>query len=404
VVLETDDTSTDSAPDTGADAAPEPAAAPASLRETLASTFEAMSNGEDGSQAAGNGPPSDEDGAEGAKPTPKAKAPLAAAKATGKGRDASGRFTKPDAKGVPKPVAAAKTVDPQAAKPAIDPADPAADEPEGKPTPVLKPPASWKATAKASWDKLPPEAKAEVTRREREMQHALEETAGERKLASAFREVMSPFENHLRARGHEPLQVVSNMMRVGYALENGTSKERARVLAHLFQASGANLEDLAEAIDGAPNTGAARAPASLDPVALKQSVKQELRQEMLGERQTALAAKAKAEVAAFAESHEHFEQVRERMKALQLAHAQMGQRLSLDDAYTMAMKLDPELSQLAEREAAIARAETASAATRKAKAAATVRSKPAVAGKGEPPKDLRSALRASWAELTGQQS
>jgi hypothetical protein len=319
--------------------------------------------------------------------------------AAARARDSSGKFAKAEksATQAPKPTEA----------PSVTPAPKTAAEPSGTPVPVpgetstaLKAPQSWKPGAREEWAKIPPAAQAEISRVNREMAPVMMENAKLREFRDSFKEALGPFESHLRASGRDPVKEAQSMMRAGYVLETGQPKQKAALLAYMIKEANVTVDDLAEALDGGQGaTEQPRQQGPFDEQAIIRRAKEEFAKDLQAQRQEALNRKSIAEVEKFKESHEHFEHVKQKMRLLQLAANQTGDSLSLDDAYTMAVKLDPELSQYEQQRMAAKAATSQNEATARARAAASsVKSEPAMDRPTSEAQSVRGLLRQSIAE------
>jgi hypothetical protein len=282
-----------------------------------------------------------------------------------------------------------------ATKKAAPAADPAAPAPA--PAPVAetyKPPQSWKAQIRERWASLPPEVQAEVVRREREVEGNLRESAEAKKGWSQFRETVTPYEAMLRAEGVDPIRAVGSLLQTMAALRTAPPQHKAAMVANMVKSFGVPIDALDAALVGEASQPQSQAPYR-DPRVDQLFSRLEQAQ---AARQQQTQAQAQQEIQSVA-GEEFFEDVREDMADLIDAASRRGVALSLKDAYSRAVKLNPATSEvLAQRDAAKA-ATTANAATAAArKASSSVRPNPggAVEGNREPD-SLRDHLEAAWA-------
>lgn len=98
------------------------------------------------------------------------------------------------------------------------PSDSASAEPAGQ-----RPPASWRKEAQAAWESLPEGVRAEVARREAEMQAKLTETDQARKLSEA----LSAYTGQIAQAGHDPAAYIGNVLAWAAALQG--QPERALI-------------------------------------------------------------------------------------------------------------------------------------------------------------------------------
>ncbi len=324
------------------------------------------------------------------------EAPEAAA--APEGRDEKGRFATKA-----KPEAVAVTPEGAAPTPEKAPAAAPAALPEGVPAPAeaLKAPQSWRPAAREKWAALPAEAQQEVLRREQEVGRALSETAEERKVAKAFRDAVAPYEGMLRAEGMDGVRATGELLRTFAALRTSSPEGKAQVIAGIIKGHGVSVEHLAAALDGQAPQGQG---AAVDTATIARQVREELTREMQGHASQRAQAESVRAVHAFATSGkaEFLEDVREDMADLIQSRKARGVDLSLEDAYSLACRMHPEVSKVLQQREAATHATANQAATQRARAAASsVRTRPAAAqATGKPSR--REALEAAFEEVSGR--
>lgn len=307
-------------------------------------------------------------------------------------RDASGRFAPKAAASpteAPKPgEATPPPVAPKQGAQSTTQAPPPATQ-TSTPPPEFKPPQSWKPEAREHFAKAPPQVQAEVIRREREVQAALQETAGVRRFAETFAQRTAP----LRQLGVDPMQGLEGYVRATHTLSVGQPQEKAALVADIIRKAGVPVEALAAALD-AP---VPQAPA-VDPQAIAQQVRQSLLQEFQAQQQERLARQADAEVATWAERFEFLDDVRDTMSDLMLAAAQGGRKMSEDQAYKLACSMDERISGILQQRQEAERAKAVNASTQRARAAASsVKHQPATATvEGDEPETVFDAVKAAY--------
>jgi hypothetical protein len=353
----------------------------------------------DGGTGAEDGPG---DAADPAAPEPAAVRP----------RDPSGRFAKAEKATVPAPVA--KEPKPE---PSVTPQPkPAAEKPTATPAPkpgaesvALRAPQSWKPMAKERWAQLPAEVQQEVFRVDREHQRVMQEAAESRKFHQTFRETVAPFEAMIRAEGGEPIAAVRELLQTAAALRMAPAPHKAKLVAKMIQTFGIDVQALdAELAGEAAPQGMPQAqqPGQFRDPRVDQLLAT-LQERQVHSQRTAAEQRAQ-EVAKFAETHEFYEDVREQMADVIELHSKRGSTLSLDQAYTLALKLLPDDSEVAQvlRQRAEAKAVTATqAATQRARAAASsVKSEPTspIGAKAPGERSIFEEVRAQAARLQGR--
>lgn len=363
----------------GADGAGPPADSPAeepSLRDALDAAFEEVSTDEPLS----DGRPRDEAGRFAPKTPPEAPAgPQDAAKPPAPG------VTSP----APKPVPTAPGT--------VEQAIPAAPE--------LKAPAQWKPEAREKWGTVDPSIKAEITRREREFQTHLQQSAGQRDFIAQFESIVRPYEMFIRAENSNPLAAVANLFDTAAQLRMSTPQGKAMLVAGLCRQYAVDLSSLDTALAqvfGIPTQGVnpavyqQQAPQVLqDPRVDQFLMQQAMLQQQSQERETA---EIQAQTAQFAEDHEFFEDVRMDMADLIEMAARRGIVLPVKEAYEKACALNPEVSKILAQRQNPGNARTMTQAALRAKrAAASVKGESSPHGATVPQSDsLRGALEAAF--------
>lgn len=332
-------------------------------------------------------------------PAPVADVPpastAAAPSVASEGRDEKGRFKPKTASATPAPAKAEESASPPPAAP--EKAETATEAPKpAEVTPTLKAPQSWKPAAREKWAALPPETQAEVWRREKEVAHVLQESAVARKTATEFEETIRPYVPLFQAEGAAPIKAIGNMLQTVAALARGAPAQKAAVVAQLIKAYSVDIGALDSVLSGeaqaTPHTPAEYRDPRVD------ILMQQLQAQQRNQTQ-AVQQKAAQEVEAAKGELEFLDDVREDMADLIEVASRRGVELSLKDAYTRAVAMNGELSAILEQRKAAQAAETANAATQRAKAASSsVRSSPAPVSRNDGPgDDIRSHLEAAFA-------
>lgn len=311
----------------------------------------------------------------------------------------------------PAPAAtAAEETAPAAETPAAAPA-PAASDPAATPQPPVigaapdapKPPASWKPTEKAEWDKVPPTVREAVLRREQETSRALNQSAEARKFVQSFEQAITPFRPLMDAYGvRNPVEAIVPLLQTRAALEVGTPTQKAQLVANLIHQFGVDIATLDNFLANGPQQAAQAPPvqpqqASFDPRTLPELQPLFSLAEQFKSYQ---AQKAEAEIAKVADLP-HFDTVREDMADILERAAAQGKSVSLEVAYRRAVAMNPDLEIPAAAPAqptAISPSEAAAILARSRKAASSVAGAPKVAPTGKP-SSLREQIAAAMEEV-----
>lgn len=231
-------------------------------------------------------------------------------------RDSSGRFA-------PKPIPGAP-----APEPSVDGQAPAAPEGGGSPG-ELPPPASWRAPLKEKWGTIDPEVKAEIARREAEINHGLAASAHRAKAAQVVLQEFEPYAEVLQAEGVTPAAAMRTLLQTAYALRSSGPEHRKAIFLDLAQQYGV---DLSSGI----NSGQAQAEAR----AFQADIGMRTIQTQQESQAIEYATNVLTQFASMP-GHEHFNDVREIMGNL-MATGVCG---DLETAYQQAVVLHPNLRQ-----------------------------------------------------------
>lgn len=257
----------------------------------------------------------------------------------------------------------------------------AARDSVAKPAPVTdRAPNSWKPAIREHWAKLPPEVRAEVSRRELEVQQSLSQTAQVRKFAQDFAQTIHPYSHLIRAQNSTPLQAVSNLMQTAAGLTQGNQQQKAAIVADIINNYGIDIVTLDAVLTQKHNPQSQpqvqAPPAWAKPIfGFMDNV-----QKMQEQRQQQLQQEADQAIQAL-EQKPFFDDVREDMADLMEAAANRGRVLSMEQAYERAITLNPDLKKIVDQRALAATnrnpvSEAAATLARARKASSTVKGAP----------------------------
>jgi hypothetical protein len=345
-------TDTDDAIDTGGERAP-------SIRDALSAAFDA--------------PEADD-----VQDTPAVEPEQVPEASPDRSRDEAGRFAKgrpplPATEEKPETQPPVKAKPPEVRKPGapgapvVPPVTPAVELP--------KAPQSWKPLAREKWAALPEEARAEVLRREKEINEALSTTKADRDFAASVRQQVAPFEAAIRAEGSTPEKAIGNLLQTAMALRTAPAGHKAALVAGIIRDYGVPLEGLVAALQGQPMPQ--QQHQAFDPGQLAQQIQSQVLQGIASQRQAAMAEKMRGEADSFMSAQEFGEELREDMADILDRAAKRGTAMTLQQAYDRAAREHPEVSKVIDQRAAAERAAKATASTQRSRiAASSVRSHP----------------------------
>jgi hypothetical protein len=138
---------------------------------------------------------------------PKAKEPVKTAEPVGKNPP-----VKAPKEGAPEPASATPS----------DPAQIATDRD------INRAPSTWKPTARAEWEKLPPTVRAEIHRRETDFMTGREQLLPDARFGKSVSEVVAPYLMLIESEGGTPERAIGELMRTAAALRLGTPQLKPR--------------------------------------------------------------------------------------------------------------------------------------------------------------------------------
>lgn len=208
------------------------------------------------------------------------------------------------------------------------------DEPK-----TYKAPQSWTPSAREKYSELPDEVKAEVNRREVEINKRLQETSHERKFATEIKDMFKPYELDIQAAGVTPQAVVEDFLKVSNTLRRGDQNTKAKLISDIIRQHNIDLPTLDRILSG--NAAPEQTHIGSDP-ALTQRLQQLEQAEKNREAQSEAKANssAQAEIQRFTNDpkNEFFNDVAPHMQHL----LSSGQASDLKDAYDKAIWANPE--------------------------------------------------------------
>lgn len=179
--------------------------------------------------------------AEAVEETPALEAPAEAARA----RDDSGKFVKAD---VSKALSREPAKEPE--RTAVAPGageDPARAEQREHRDPardVNQPPSTWKPTARADWDKLPPTVRTEIHRREQDFLEGHKQIRPDADFGKSVRQVVEPYRMLIEAEGGTQERAIGDLMRTAAIFRVGTPQQKLQSLAGIAKQFNVDLTPL----------------------------------------------------------------------------------------------------------------------------------------------------------------
>lgn len=253
------------------------------------------------------------------------------------------------------------------------------------PTAAEAAPVAWKQEVKPLWDKLPPEVRAEVSRREKEISTGLHRAHGAVDFANTMMEEFRPYEQILRQEGASPQMALRTLLETAYTLRHGSSAHKHALFLSMAEQYGIDLK-------AQVSPELARAQWEAD--SLKH---QQMRGQTGQEAQVVNEIQDELQQFSEAPGHEHYDAVRMHMAAM----LSNGTAKDLQDAYDQAVWANPETRKAAmEQQITQQNAQRAAAAGKNRNATLAVSGAPGSVSvdSAVDPKNLRGVIEAAFAK------
>lgn len=239
---------------------------------------------------------------------------------------------------------------------------------------VEKAPQSWRAPQREKWSKLDPDIRQEVMRRERETLKVLGDSATARGFQTQFNETIQPYRARLESLGVDPIRAVHELLRTDWVLSSAPKVQRAQAMAKIITDYDIDIVELDAALAG--KTAADPVDARVEQLLMQrlapfqQYIQTQQQREAEQERRTDETINSSIANMQADPKFPHFQELREDMADVIEIAAKRGVYLSLADAYTRAVAMNPTVSaQVATQQSAEARKQAAEEANRKAQRA-----------------------------------
>lgn len=223
------------------------------------------------------------------------------------------------------------------------------DQANNAPVSVEKPPASWRPAQKAKWAALDTDVREEIIRRERNVDRILSESSQARKIASAVEQIIQPFQARFQSMNAHPLAAVNELLKADHLLAYGNNNQKAQLIAKLINDYKVDVVELDSVLAGTvkpvdPTTASVQQLLQQQLAPFHQYMENVRQQEALREQE---ANRQVEETVASMQNNPkfpYFDRVRESMGDIIELGAKKGLYLSLEQAYSRAIALDPEIS------------------------------------------------------------
>lgn len=264
-------------------------------------------------------------------------------------------------------------------------------------------PRSWKPAVREHWASLPKDVRDTIATRELQIQQELTQTGNIRKFAQEFARVIEPYAHLIRANNSTPLKAIQNHMATAQVLYQGSSRQKAEMVAGIIGTYGIDITELDGILSAMqknggikPGQGATKVeapPAWAKPLFDFMGTAEQQRQNYTQRMQQ----DANAEVEKF--DKPFFEDLREEMADLMEVAAARGKVMTLDEAYNRALALNPDTARVLQQRQAAAAAKAGNTQAAK-RATSLIKGAPnagAAGGSGGgKPANRRAAIAEAW--------
>jgi hypothetical protein len=114
-------------------------------------------------------------------------------------------------------------------------------DPNAEPIPVDEAPKTWRPEAAAAWKDLPPNAKAEILKREDDMFRGIEGYKQDAGIGKTLKGIMQPYDAIMKQAGINPFQQVKQLMDSHYVLATGAPAQKLEFMQKLAKDYGVDL-------------------------------------------------------------------------------------------------------------------------------------------------------------------
>lgn len=212
----------------------------------------------------------------------------------------------------------------------------------------VKAPQSWRPEVREHWGKLPPEVQQEITRRETQVNRALNEAAQYVSHYNKFNEICQPYASMIAMDGGNPLNTFQEYLKTAATLRIGSPTEKASAIAQAVMQFGIDIPALDTAL-------AAKVTGKPMPQSRQQEFKDPRLDGLLNQiqqnqraREEELRNAQQAEIDSFTADpkNEFFEDLRHDVADILEMYANRGVRCTLQEAYDRACMMHPEVSKI----------------------------------------------------------
>ena len=222
------------------------------------------------------------------------------------------------------------------------------DRVSDRPTEVKaeKPPVGWSPKNREHWATLPNELKEQISKREREVNEVLQNSANARRHEDAFKQTVEPYRALMVAQGVDnPFVAIDGLMKTAATLQMGNQQQKAHRIAELIHHYGVDINALDSVLAGEQVPTQQQDPNA----AIQEAVNRALapftqQQQQESQRQEYEMRQRVGQNIQKVADREFFDDLRLDMADIMEMASKRGQVVTLEQAYDRAAALHPEIS------------------------------------------------------------
>ena len=261
----------------------------------------------------------------------------------------------------------------------------------------IKAPIGWAPKARQNWSKLPREVQEQVVEREKNMAEAMANTKQARATQQQFDQLSQSFAPILAAEGVDAMAATQSLFKTAAELRLGTNAQKAQVIAELIEHYGVDIPTLDQTLSG--GQVAPSEDEKLEQMFNKRfgPMADAFKQMQHGQQQQTHQS-AQAEVQEFAKTAEFINDVRHDMADIIDMKKARGVDISLKEAYDIACRMNPEVSDIMRQRENDARIDEQNKQLESKKKASSplIGRKTGVAPKNSENQTMRETLSEAW--------
>ena len=211
---------------------------------------------------------------------------------------------------------------------------------------VDRAPQSWKGEAKKLWEALPLQVRQEVARREKDILPIMQQAADHKQKIDAMVSVMAPHRDRILNGYGDPVKAIDSLLRTEAVLHSGSQAQKAQLVAHLVKQFNVDVRALDSALVGTALPEDVQQQSTIEQLLerklapFQQFIQTQQQREALTRQQTEQQAISTVVEMSQDDRYPYFNEVRADMADIIEMGARRGVAISLEDAYTKAIRMN----------------------------------------------------------------